>query len=553
VTDNPSASGADNDAGDILVVDDNLANLVAVEAALGSFEGRVVRAHSGREALGLLLKRDFALILLDVKMPTMDGFETARMIRARKRSSHTPIIFITAHNRDDREVLAAYALGAVDFLSKPVVAEVLCAKVSVFVELQRRTAEVARQAELIRRHERREHERALGEERSRWEAESLRRQMEQFAEADRRKDQFLAVLSHELRNPLAPLVTGLELLREQLAVNPLVDARVLRTRDIMERQAQHLARLVDDLLDMSRISSGKIELRKATVTVQEIIEQALSTSRPLIDTAGHAMQLDLPDEPLLVHGDAVRLVQVVANLLNNAARYTAPQGRIAIHVAPAADDTVEIRVTDNGRGIAPEFLSQVFDTFAQEQPQGGAGLGLGLSVVRRIVAMHEGTVDAHSEGRDRGSEFIVRLPLHEPDPASEAQPADSASSGPTMTKPLSIVLIEDSEDIRELMADLLRDWGHTVSVAGDGGAGAELVLSSQPDIAFIDIGLPVLDGYEVATRIRAHACKKPPRLVAMTGYGQESDKRRAMSAGFDAHLVKPASIDALKQALTFEE
>jgi signal transduction histidine kinase len=553
VTDNPSASGGENDAGDILAVDDNLANLIAVEAALSGFEGRVVRAHSGREALGLLLKQDFALILLDVKMPTMDGFETARMIRARKRSSHTPIIFITAHNRDDREVLAAYALGAVDFLSKPVIADVLRAKVSVFVELQRRTAEVARQAELIRRHERREHERALAEERSRWEAEALRRQMEQFAEADRRKDQFLAVLSHELRNPLAPLVTGLELLREQLEANPLVDARVLRTRDIMDRQAQHLARLVDDLLDMSRISSGKIELRKATVTVQEIIEQALSTSRPLIDQAGHAMQLDLPEEPLLVHGDAVRLVQVVANLLNNAARYTAPQGRIAIRVAPAADDTVEIRVTDNGRGIAPEFLSQVFDTFAQEKPQGGAGLGLGLSVVRRIVAMHEGTVDVRSEGRDRGSEFVVRLPLHEPDAANQQPPAETAAPEPTNGRPLSIVLIEDSEDIRELMADLLRDWGHTVSVAGDGGAGAELVLSSQPDIAFIDIGLPVLDGYEVATRIRAHGCQKPPRLVAMTGYGQESDKRRAISAGFDAHLVKPASIDALKRALTFEE
>ena len=552
MTDNPSTPQAEPGAGDILVVDDNPANLLAVEAALGGdFEGRVMRAHSGREALALLLQQDFALILLDVHMPTMDGFETARMIRARKRSSHTPIIFITAQNRDDRQISAAYALGAVDFLSKPIVAEVLHAKVSVFVELQRRTAEVARQAELIRRHERLEHERALAAERARWEAEALRRQMEQLAEADQRKDQFLAVLSHELRNPLAPLITGLELLRVQLSSIPQLDGRLLRTRDIMQRQAQHLARLVDDLLDMSRISSGKIELRRAPVLVQEVIEQALSTSQPLIDEAGHALTLDLAAEPLLVNGDAVRLVQVIANLLNNAARYTAPHGRITIAVEHAANDNVEIRVTDNGRGIAPEFLTQVFDTFAQEKPEGSAGLGLGLTVVRRIVAMHEGSIEARSEGRDRGSEFLVRLPLHRPANGPRHASVPPVAGG--ASRSLSVVLVEDSDDIRDLMADLLRNWGHTVSVACEGDAGAELVLKSKPDVAFIDIGLPVMDGYAVASHIRAHSRDKSPRLIAMTGYGQESDKRRALNAGFDEHLVKPASIEALKRALAFEE
>jgi signal transduction histidine kinase len=535
--------------GDILAVDDNPANLLAIEAALGSFQGRVVRANSGREALRLLLERDFALVLLDVKMPTMDGFETARMIRARKRSSHTPIIFITAHDRTDSEVLAAYELGAVDFLAKPVVPDVLRAKVAVFVELQRRTAEVARQAELIRSHERREHERALSEERSSWEAEALRRQMDQLAEADRRKDQFLAVLSHELRNPLAPLVTGLELLRDQLADNPHIDSRVVRTREIMARQVEHLTRLVDDLLDISRISSGKIELRKAPLKVQDVVEQALATSRPMIDQHAHSVRCELPKEPVILHGDAVRLVQVVANLLNNAARYTPEKGRIALRVASVGNE-VEIHVSDNGRGISEAFLSQVFDTFAQEQRDGGAGLGLGLTVVKRIVALHGGSVHAHSAGRDCGSEFIVRLPLQPGANLEAAQP--SAACRPRTGRALSIVLVEDSEDIRELMAELLREWGHSVAVASDGSRGAELIQAEQPDVAFIDIGLPVLDGYEVAAQIRAKQSPKRPRLVAMTGYGQESDKKRAREAGFDAHIVKPASIDALKSALEFE-
>jgi two-component system, sensor histidine kinase len=539
--------------GDILAVDDNPANLLAIEAALGSFEGRVVRANSGREALRLLLERECAVVLLDVKMPTMDGFETARMIRARKRSRHTPIIFITAHDRDDSEVLAAYELGAVDFLAKPIVPDVLRAKVAVFVELQRRTAEVARQAELIRSHERREHERALAQERSNWEAEALRRQMDQLAEADRRKDQFLAMLSHELRNPMAPLVTGLELLRDLFAGSDHVDPRVLRTHQIMTRQVQHLTRLVDDLLDMSRISSGKIELRRAPVTVQDVLDQALATSQPLIDAQQHTVQCDLPSEPRQLEGDADRLVQVLANLLNNAARYTPKRGRIALRAA-AVGDEVEIRVSDNGRGISAAFLSQVFDTFAQEQNDGGAGLGLGLTVVKRIVALHGGCVHAFSAGRDRGSEFVVHLPLRGAKPAvpPEALLQPGEAKPARRSRALSIVLVEDSDDIRDLMADLLRDWGHAVSVASDGASGADLVEAEHPDVAFIDIGLPMLDGYEVAARVRAVSGSRRPRLIAMTGYGQESDKKRAREAGFDAHIVKPASIEALKSALEFE-
>jgi signal transduction histidine kinase len=533
---------------DILVVDDNPANVVAIEAALGELGARVARAHSGGEALRILLERDFALILLDVKMPTMDGFETARMIRARKRSSHTPIMFITAHGRDDREVHAAYALGAVDFLFKPVIPEVLRAKATVFVELQLRTAEVARQAELIREHERREHERSLEEERSRWEADALLRQMEQLAEADRRKDQFLALLGHELRNPLAPIMAGLELLRGRFAeLGASVDPGMVRTRDIIERQSQHLARLVDDLLDISRISSGKIELRKAPVAIQEIVDTAISTSRPILDERRHQLQVTLPEQPLTVCGDTVRLVQVLANLLNNAARYTPDGGAVSIHCEQRGDQ-LELRVRDNGRGIGPEFLSRVFDAFAQEEARAGSGLGLGLSVVRQLVVMHDGSVAVKSDGQGKGSEFLVRLPLDRGE--KPAEPV--AEVVETLTaRPLSIVLIDDSEDIRELMADLFRGWGHHVEVAGDGESGSELALRSQPDVAFVDIGLPRIDGYTVAEQLRTQLSREQLRLVAMTGFGQESDKRRALDAGFDLHIVKPASIEALKRALAF--
>jgi signal transduction histidine kinase len=541
--------GQSSHTADILVVDDNPANVVAIEAALGELGARVARAHSGSEALRILLDRDFALILLDVKMPTMDGFETARMIRARKRSAHTPIIFVTAHGRDDREVGSAYALGAVDFLFKPVVPEVLRAKATVFVELQLRNAEVARQAEQIREHERREHERSLEEERSRWEADALLRQMEQLAEADRRKDQFLALLGHELRNPLAPIMAGLELLRQKFALpEARIDDAVRRTRDVIERQSHHLARLVDDLLDISRISSGKIELRKASVSIQEIVELAVSTSQPILSEHLHQLQVNLPAEPVRLNGDTVRLVQVVANLLNNAARYTANGGEITIE-AEAKDDQIELRVRDNGRGISPDFVGRVFDAFSQEEVRPGAGLGLGLSVVRQLVVMHDGSVSVKSDGQGHGSEFTVRLPLDQSPKPLDVAPAPPPKA--TNGRSLSIVLIDDSEDIRELMADLFRGWGHKVEVAADGESGSELALRSRPDVAFVDIGLPRLDGYGVAEHLRSQLSRECLRLVAMTGFGQESDKRRAIDAGFDLHIVKPASIEALKRALAF--
>jgi len=548
---------ASHDAGigDILIVDDNAANLLALEAALAPVGERVVRAQSGEEALRLLLQHDFALILLDVQMPSLDGFETARLIRERRRSRYTPIIFVTAYGRDDQSVLEAYKLGAVDFLFKPVVTEILQSKAVVFVELQRRAAQVARQSELLRAAERREHERAMEEQRRRWDEEALRRQMDEMAQADRRKDEFLAVLGHELRNPLSAIVTGCDLLKRKLAVGDSISADllpgILKTRERIDRQAQHLRRLVDDLLDLARINSGKIELKKSVITLQQVIEQAVSTSLPALEDGGHDLDVDLPHEPVSLVADPVRLIQVVANLLHNAARYTNPHGKIRVSASVDSQaSTVDIVVSDNGRGISAELLPRVFDVFVQENTNGaGNGLGLGLTVVKRLVTMHRGTVTAASPGPGQGSTFTITLPLEASDAFEPLPPAGAKEAAPAAApanpKPLSVVLVEDNEDIRDSMRELLTELGHDVHDARDGEAGADLILRLAPDLAIVDVGLPLLDGYQVATRVRQQLGPERVRLVAMTGFGQASDRRRALEAGFDAHLVKPADVNAL--------
>jgi signal transduction histidine kinase len=545
--------------GDILVVDDNAANLLAMEAALEALGGRVVRGQSGAEALRLLLDHDFALILLDVQMPSLGGFETARLIRERRRSRHTPIIFVTAYGREENDVLAAYKLGAVDFLFKPVVTEILQSKAGVFVELQRRTAQLTRQAEQLREHERREHELTLAEERRRWDEEALRRQMEELAEVDRRKDEFLAVLGHELRNPLSAIILSCELLKRKLSSALDIDQAVLHTRDRIDRQAQYLRRLVDDLLDVARINSGKIELKKVTTSIQEVVEQAVVTSLPAIEERGHQLTVEVPPEPVTLWADPVRLIQVVANLLNNAARYTDDHGVIEIKcVLGDNQGWVELRVTDNGRGIGAELLPRVFDTFVQAKAHAaGPGLGLGLSIVKRLVAMHQGTVAVTSAGVGCGSSFTIRLPLavlaERAATETEATSNGSTRSGHASGAPLMIVLVDDNEDVRESMKDLLTDFGHVVHVAADGAAGVELILRIQPDVAIVDIGLPILDGYQVATQVRSKLDRNQVRLVALTGYGQEADRVRAREAGFDGHLVKPADENAITDILSVKE
>jgi two-component system, sensor histidine kinase len=522
------------DAPDILVVDDDPNNLAAIEVALGDLGRRLVKADSGRGALRQLLEKDFAVILLDVQMPGMDGFETARLIRQRSRTRHTPIIFVTAFSRDDADILHGYSLGAVDFLFKPIVPEVLRAKASVFVELQQRTAEVQRQAERLRELERLEAERRLTAERQRWEAEALR-------EENRRKDEFLALRAHELRNPLSPIVTGLELFR-QFGVPDDALERVLGS---MERQTRHLVRLVDDLLDVSRVSQGKIELQVERLELSPLLRQAVDSVRPLVEEHGHRLVVEEVDGGLVIDGDAVRLVQVISNLLNNAARYTDRGGEIRLSLARDGQQAV-LRVADNGRGIAAEMLDRIFDIFVQER-EGGKGLGLGLTLVRQLVELHGGRVRAFSQGRGKGSEFVVRLPLADAAAGEASDAADAADEAPQPG--LRVILVEDEEDIRHAMQALLESWGLDVEVAADGGQGLDLILAQRPDVALVDIRMPGLDGYAVARRVRRKLGSASPRLVALTGFGREEDRRRAREAGFDAHLIKPAAPRDLRRAL----
>ncbi|WP_406699624.1 response regulator [Singulisphaera sp. Ch08] len=912
----------------ILLVDDQPNNLFALEAMLEGADRTLVRAGSGEEALMRILDHDFAAILMDVQMPGMDGFETAALIRERDRSKHTPILFLTAFESSDLQVFKGYSLGAVDYLSKPVVPAVLRSKVSVFVELFQMTEQVRRQSELLVDNQRKEHERELVEEKRRWELDRLReetaqekkiaeallrrteelaqtiaeraraeeqlrrrahqqaivaqlgqralegiilptlldeaveavvrnlevefaritelspqgdfvsmkagtgwvedatdtipvgvgtrsfsgfsllsadplvvddlrqesrfevppflrrhgvvsgisvnihgrgrsfgtleafarsqrpftpddanflqalahvlataiqrkrdeqelsrikdelavqladmtrlhalsarlsnslelptvleqvlaavtslqgtdrgvlmlydrdldlmstaasvgfsegplhaaermttslqetgtvsaiisrgfvvedlesdpvfvphlaaalnagcravcstplltvvgefvgtittyfdrshrpsdretrlvelygrqaaefieyaRHYRQICEADRRKDEFLAMLAHELRNPLAPILNAIHYMRaETLDVSAVEQAR-----EIAERQVRHLARLVDDLLDVSRISSGKIQLRKESIELADAVNRAVETSRLLIQLRGHHLTVTLPQEPLPLEADAARIEQVMANLLNNAAKYTEEGGQISLAVEGRGKN-LEIRVCDTGIGIAPELLPRVFDLFTQDTrslDRSQGGLGIGLTLVRNLVEMHGGSVEVRSEGLGKGSEFIVRLPRRNGEavisdsPRPEPMPRRSEVAGES--SPKKILVVDDNVDGALMLARLLRGWGHQLAVAHDGHTAIELAREQQPfDVVFLDIGLPGMNGYQIAQALRGEAGFEHTLLVALTGYGQGEDRRRSSEAGFDCHLVKPVDPSELKGML----
>jgi PAS domain S-box-containing protein len=360
--------------------------------------------------------------------------------------------------------------------------------------------------------------------------------------ANRAKDQFLALLAHELRNPLAPIVTAAALLGRSGTPPELV----AESAAMVGRQARTLARLLDDLLDVSRITRGRIELRLEPVSVAEAVGSALEATRPLIDERRHAVTLALAASPVWVRADPARLEQIIVNLLNNASKYTPPDGRIAVSLAEEGGEAV-LRVRDTGIGIAPDVLPRIFELFVQGDQtlaHTSGGLGIGLTLVHRLVSLHQGRVEARSEGPGRGSEFTVVLPLAEP-PAAAAAPA-----APRQRAPLggTVLLIEDNADARQSLRTLLEHDGHRVEEAADGAGGLARAEATQPDIVLIDIGLPTMDGYEVARRLRAVRGTRPI-LVAITGYGQADDRRRALEAGFDAHLTKPVSPDHLADVL----
>ncbi|HSN30137.1 MAG TPA: response regulator [Kofleriaceae bacterium] len=530
---------------DILVVDDNDTNLIAVEAALAPLGRKLVLAKSGVEALARLLEQDFALIILDVAMPGMDGFETARLVRSRARNRATPIIFITGLSWQDEEILKGYELGAFDFMMKPVRPEVLRAKASVFIELQERTLELQMKADELRSAQNRAHERELTMQRKRFEAEVMERQMAQMADADKRKDEFLAILAHELRNPLQPLQTAVEVMEHE--PDKPVPARV---RGIIKRQVAFIGRLVDDLLDVARFQTGKLELRREPLSLDKIVEEAVGDMRVPAEGRKHTLAIEPTKPAPRVHGDPVRLVQVICNLLSNAIKYTPNGGRITVHYGTEGDHAF-VRVSDTGKGIPAELVPRVFDMFVQERvtPDGAGGLGLGLGLVKRLIELHGGTVKASSDGVGKGAMFEVKIPTYDENATAPAPKV--IDSDPTL-RPLKAVVCDDAADLRELVAELLRMKGHEVFVCEDGAAALKVIADERPDVALIDIGLPEMDGYEVARRVRRAATDtsdKRVRLIAMTGYGQAVDRQNAMQAGFDAHIVKPASADKIMRAL----
>ncbi|MEO5687750.1 MAG: response regulator [Burkholderiaceae bacterium] len=689
------------DRADILIVDDLPEKLLVFETVLGDLNQNLVFARSGADALRQILRRDFAVILLDVNMPDMDGFETATLIRRYKRAAHTPIIFITSY-ADEMQTARGYSLGAVDYIPSPVVPEVLRSKIRVFVELHILQRRIARQAEervalaaseaalrVAEESTRRSsllaglshalsgvldlrdgihallghvvpalasnatvalvdergvithaatrsslfdndaasldlapaglpsahfallrgalavpaHARAtaptpvdgalqmlplihgdrflgglwidgeltplcaalLDEVAARaaiaFATASLygalqleiaeRRQAEaRLEEASRRKDEFLAMLAHELRNPLAPIRNAVELIR---LASP-TDAKVRWAADVTDRQVRQLTRLVDELLDVARISQGKVVLQTQCLDLVTVVSQCVDAQRDLLAKRHQSLALSLPNEPLNLNGDSTRLAQIVNNLLSNAIKYTPEGGAISVGVSHSERDAGEfavLEVSDNGIGIDADLLPHVFELFEQgkralDRTQGG--LGVGLTLVQRLVQLHGGDVVASSAGAGQGAQFRVTLPcLGE---VHDASVLDAQSDRlPTATVGRRILVVDDNVDVVETTTMLLSLSGHQVRSAKDGLQALHAASEFRPEVVLLDIGLPLMDGYEVARRLRQMPETAGALLVALTGYGQQGDRERGKDAGFDGHMLKPVDPHALARLI----
>ena len=674
-----------NDLVRILLVDDEIRNLEALEAVLEPSGCQLVRAQSAEEALLHLLDHDFAAIVLDIKMPGMNGLELAELIKQRKRTRHVPILFLTAHLLDERDVLRGYEVGAVDYLTKPLNPEILRSKIAGFVDLYNKTRALAAANDSLQREirdrvraeealytanqqlEARVEERTTelrfahdilraSEERLRlaldagrmgtWEVDHVMRlsrfdevetallglepgvrtlTIEQFyalihpedlsrlreaveapqvggtngggafeiefrvirpidgavrwhlsrgrsfasekaqpgrtlgvtfditerklaeemlRDADRRKNDFLATLAHELRNPLAPIRNAVQVLMLKGPPN----AELQWARELISRQAQQLTRLVDDLLDISRITQNKLELRREVVTLSDVVEAAVETSRPVIDEGLHELTVSQSAEPVLVDADPTRLAQVVSNLLNNAAKYSEPKSAIMLTVSREGSDAV-VRVRDSGAGIPREMLPRIFEMFVQLDRSASrtGGLGVGLALAKQLVEMHDGHIEVRSEGAGCGSEFVVRLPTATgPRVESREETPAHAHAG---SSPLRVVVADDNRDSVDSLALLLRLTGNEVREAYDGQQAVEAVRDFRPHVVLLDIGMPKLNGYEAARHIRGQAWGVHPVLVALTGWGQDTDRRQSKEAGFDHHLVKPVEPSTLMKLL----
>jgi len=552
---NVSQSGAR-----ILIVDDLPEKLLVYRTLLEDLDAQIVEAHSGTEALKRVLEGEFAVILLDVNMPDIDGLETATLVRRHKNGRHTPIIFITAY-ADEMQTARGYELGAVDYILSPVIAPVIRTKVRVFVDLYEARAALAlsnqeletrvaeRTGELQKSNERLHAEIA---ERLRAEAERealLAREKVLRAEAEelsRLKDEFLATMSHELRTPLNAIFGWITLLRTRR----LDEATQERALETIERNARAQKRLIEDLLDVSRIVTGKVALELVTVDPRRVVEAALETMHPAAQAKGLKIVPLLDIGAGTVRGDFARLQQIVCNLLSNAIKFTDAGGHVEVCLA-RRNGEVEISIADSGQGIKPEFLPLVFDRFRQEDgsiSRRHGGLGLGLAIVRHLVELHAGSVDAQSAGEGKGARFIVRLPVREANLIHRV--AEAPTNGivtAAMLMGVRLLVVDDDPGARELISGMLEGFGAQVSVAESGQAALSLLFAQRPDVLIADLGMPGMDGYALIEQVRAldpdFGGLTP--AVAVTAYASPQDRLRALQAGYQNHVAKPVEAEEL--------
>jgi signal transduction histidine kinase len=484
---------------------------------LAGFE--VIEAATGEEALMQARARLPDVVVLDVKLPDMSGFEVCRLIKAASETQSICVLQTSATFVTVDKKIEGLESGADAYLAHPFEPAELLATVQALLRI--RTAE-----------------------------RELRHRADALVEADQRKDEFLAMLAHELRNPLAAITTAMPLLRRYRDDASRFD----NLAAVVERQSRHLARLIDDLLDVSRFSRGQIELRRSTIDLRHPLSDAADACRALYSTREQTLDLHLPDEPLWTVADAARLQQVFVNLLDNASKYSERGTRVSVDMTVVVEDggrVGRVVVRDEGLGIEPSVLPHIFELFMQadhslERTRGG--MGIGLTLVKRMVELHGGTALARSDGLGKGSEFELRMPLSSSPIVDETARIERA---PRVPAKRSILVVEDNTDAREMLQAVLEVAGHRVEVARDGVTGVERALAGSHDLAIVDIGLPGLNGYEVAQRIRAGLPgKRPLFLIALTGYGGSEQRARAIGAGFDMHIVKPVNPDTLLRLIS---
>ena len=507
----------------LLLADDN-ADMREYLRRLLSTHWIVEAVADGQKALEAVRRLRPDILVADVMMPNLDGLELTRALRKDPATRGLPIILLSARTGEEA-IAEGLAAGANDYVVKPFSARELVARVRVQLE-------IARSLESDRTHEN---------------ARMVNEQFRQAAETtSHARDEFLAVLGHELRNPLAPILTALQLMDMR------GEEGSLRERAVIARQVKHVVRLVDDLLDVSRITRGKVVLETRPIGIAAIISSAIEIASPILEQRKHRVIVDIAQRGLTLEADPFRLAQVFSNLLTNAAKFTDPGGTITISAAEEKGAIV-VRVKDTGSGIEPALMPRVFDAFAQgvqASDRAMGGLGLGLTIVKSLVGLHGGAVEARSAGRGVGSEFIVRLPALKAGKAADAAPPvpDPALREEPLHS-LRVLLVDDNEDAARLLSDLLRMKGHDVFVVHDGAAALKARASFLPDVALLDIGLPVMDGYELARHLRAEQPTPRLGLIAITGYGEEKDRLRSKAAGFDEHLVKPVDVARVCQLL----